>query len=73
MSEYEVNFIYFEALLSHNVNPHSTLCLPQIYKEQNRSEDCVIQQHGVEFCEGPSPPFITIILSFNLPFGDAQK
>ena len=28
MSEYEVNFIYFEPLLSHNVNPHSTLYRP---------------------------------------------
>ena len=73
VSEYEVSFIYFEAFLSHNVNLHSTLYLQQIFKEQNHSEDCVMQQHGVGVCVGPSPSFITIILSFNLPFGDAQK
>ena len=61
MSEYDVSFIYLEALFSHNVNLDSTLYPQQIYKEQNRSEDCVIQQHEVGVCVGPSPPFITII------------
>ena len=61
MSEYDVSFIYLEALFSHNVNLDSKLYPQQIYKEQNRLEDCVIQQHGVGVCVGPSPPFITII------------
>ena len=74
MSEYEVDFIYFEVLLSHNVNLHSTLYLQQIYIPGAKSvrRFCYTTAWDRSLCK-PITPFYYYYFIFQLAIWGCAK